>query len=198
MNNKIILFVILLVIILGITGFLIYAKINLGWFKSLGGTSNPTSVSGTWVVDTKSNCSATACGTSGTTTSTFKCHDNNNAIVDDSKCLGTKPNSVDVCNAPSCGMWVTDNCPKCFADTCGSGKGYQQTRIVSCVDRNDNTKVLGDDKCYINEKPSIVNNCLDQKPCLWKAGGWYATGGNPPTQDNFVSCDNTNNNCSKV
>lgn len=191
MNIKIILFVVGL-IILNISGFLVYAKFKLGWFKS----SESGNTTGKWVEFNKTSCSATECGTSGTTTSTFKCQIDDK-IIDDIYCPQAQPNSVNSCNAPSCGMWDTQPFPNCFPHTCGYGKKYKQTRDVKCIDR-ESKEPIEDNKCYAKEKPPIEHECLDQSPCSWKAGGWYATGGTPPTEDNFVLCNNENDDCSKV
>ena len=187
MNTKIILFVVGL-IILSVSSFLFYAKVKLGWFKS----SSDGNVRGIWF-EHKSPCSATACGTSGTTTSTFECRIGDK-IVGDDKCPQAKPNSVNACDAPSCGMWDAQPFPNCFLHTCGNGGKYKQTRVVKCIDR-ESKEPINDNKCYAKEKLPTERQCLDQSPCSWKAGGWYATGGTPPA-DNFVMCDDKNNNCS--
>ncbi|GMH72250.1 hypothetical protein TrST_g2227 [Triparma strigata] len=108
-----------------------------------------------------------ACGT-GTQTRTVSCkktRDSVTTVVDDSLCSGTKPDTSKDCNTQVCSTyeWLTSNWGGCNTGkqdpftgaSCGSGT---QDRVVTCIQTNDNDKVVDDSFCAA-AKPGTSQSC---------------------------------------
>lgn len=117
------------------------------------------------------NACSKACG-GGTQTQVVQCRRQDNVVVADSFCTGTKPNSVRTCNIDPCtttyswniGPWST-MCSK----TCGGG---EITRTVVCQDNNGGATVA-DTYCSAVPKPSTTQPCNTQACTDPFTYSWY-------------------------
>lgn len=101
-----------------------------------------------------------ACNEYGPQTQTVECRrDSDNAVVADSNCTGTKPDTGRQCYGGDCGYtysWDEGTWDACDA-TCGGGN---QTRTVQCL-RNDGQ--VADESACSETKPDTTQQCNTQE-----------------------------------
>lgn len=127
-----------------------------------------------WVTSGFGACSA-SCG-GGTQTQTVSCQNQNNAVVDASRCASPAPQTSQACNTQPCVAysWVASGWSGC-SQTCGGGT---QNQSVACKDNFGNT--VADAFCNSASKPATTQTCNAQT-CL--TYNWTQTG--------FGSCSAT-------
>ncbi|GMH52349.1 hypothetical protein TrLO_g4395 [Triparma laevis f. longispina] len=123
-----------------------------------------------------------ACGT-GSQTRTVSCmktQDSATSAVNDSECdLSFKPAASKNCNTQECSTfeWLSGNYGSCDTEkqdpftgaSCGSGT---QDRLVTCIQTNDNDKVVADSNCDSSSKPGTSQSCT-LSDCPSSEGGDY-------------------------
>eukprot|EP00958_Prasinococcus_capsulatus_P023825 scaffold3619_cov328-Prasinococcus_capsulatus_cf.AAC.12 len=114
-------------------------------------------------------CSETCGG--GTRSRTVQCVSSLGAVVGDSACTGSKPDSSQSCNTQACVTYGWSEGPwDACSETCGGGT---RSRTVQCV--SSLGVVVGDSACT-GSKPDSSQSCNTQA-CLtynWSEGSWGA------------------------
>lgn len=133
--------------------------------------TNPADYTYEWQIGNWGNCSATACGTTGTRTRSVVCKRNDGQTVADSNCPGTKPATSESCSAQSCDTnytysWQIGNWSSCNATTCGASG--TQTRTVTC--KRSDGQTVADSFC--GTKPATSQSCTGACTYTWAYGNW--------------------------
>lgn len=133
-----------------------------------GDVVTPASVF-SWDYGSWSQCSK-ACG-GGDQTRTVACVDKNDVVVPDSECVGTKPQSNQICNSQACVSqynWNIGPYGMC-SKSCGGGT---KSRVVSC--QHQNGSYSNDSNCPA-PKPSTTSICNPDtcpETYSWVPGAW--------------------------
>tara|TARA_Y100000590_G_scaffold429906_1_gene542957 strand:+ start:348 stop:1922 length:1575 start_codon:yes stop_codon:yes gene_type:complete len=131
------------------------------------------SCSYSWSYGGWGSCSATACGTSGKETRSYKCiNDSTKATVSNNKCSGSAYYSRN-CSTAACKdtySWSYGGWGSCSATSCGTSG--QQTRSYKCIN-NRTGSTVSNSKC--SGSPYYSKACTNA-PCKdtfkWSYGNW--------------------------
>lgn len=107
-----------------------------------------------WRTGDWGSCSSNQCNVGGTQTRAVECVRNDNVVVADTNCTGTKPEGSRACQGACTFSWRVGNWGACSATACGTTGN--RTRAVDCL-RSDNT-VVADSSCS-GTKPATSEVC---------------------------------------